>query len=74
MGLTKKQLIMVSVLLAGTLLAVLNQTFLAPALPSIMYEFGIEATTAQWLTSAYSLVEAVVIPLSAYLMGRFSTR
>lgn len=53
MGLTKKQLIMVSVLLAGTLLAVLNQTFLAPALPSIMYEFGIEATTAQWLTSAY---------------------
>ena len=33
-----------------------------------------DATTVQWLTSGYSLVEAVVIPLSAYLIGRFSTR
>ena len=28
----------------------------------------------QWLTSAYALVEAVVIPLAAWFMGRFSTR
>lgn len=65
---------MVGVLLAGTLLAVLNQTLLSPALPSIMRDLSVDATTAQWLTSGYSLVEVVIIPSSAYLIGRFSTR
>ncbi len=74
MGLTRKQLVMIAVLLSGTFLAVLNLTLLSPALPSIMVDMGVDATTVQWLTSIYSLVEAVVIPLSAYLMSRFSTR
>src|SRR5699024_11031401 len=74
MGLTRGQLTMVAVLLVGALLAVLNQTLLTPALPTIMDHLSIEATTAQWLTSGYSLVEAVVIPLNAYLLGRFSSR
>ncbi|WP_302797464.1 MDR family MFS transporter [Adlercreutzia equolifaciens] len=65
---------MVGVLLTGTLLAVLNLTMLSPALPAIMGDLGVDATTAQWLTSVYALVEAVIIPLSAYLVGRFTTR
>ena len=65
---------MVAVLLSGTLLAVLNQTLLSPALPSIMADYAIDAPTAQWLMSGYSLIEAMIIPLSAYLIGRFSTR
>ncbi len=74
MGVDRKDLVMVGVLLSGTLLAVLNQTLLSPALPAIMGSLSVDATTVQWLTSGYSLVEAVVIPLSAYLIGRFSTR
>lgn len=74
MGLTKKQYTMICVFLAGALLAVLNQTLLSPALPVIMTDMQIDATTVQWLTSGYSLVEAIIIPLSAYLLGRFSTR
>lgn len=74
LGITKRQLVMVCVLLAGTFLAVLNATLLTPALPSIMSHLGVAPTTAQWLTSGYALVEAVVIPLSAYLMGRFPMR
>lgn len=74
LGVGKKEMVMVSVLLAGTLLAVLNQTLLSPALPAIMQDLSVDATTVQWLTSGYSLVEAVIIPLSAYLIGRFSTR
>jgi DHA2 family multidrug resistance protein-like MFS transporter len=73
-GLSKSQKNMVALLLAGTFLAVLNQTLLTPALPTIMRDLSIDATTVQWLTSGYSLVEAVIIPLAAYLMGRFSTR
>lgn len=65
---------MVIVLLAGAVLVVLNQTLLSPALPSIMVHMNVDATTVQWLTSAYALVEAVVIPLAAWFMGRFSTR
>lgn len=38
-----------------------------------MDDMGVDATTAQWLTSGYSLAEAVVIPMSAYLIGRFTT-
>ena len=58
-------MVMIGVLLAGTLLAVLNQTLLSPALPAIMASLEVDATTVQWLTSGYSLVEAVIIPLSA---------
>ncbi len=74
LGVSRKDMVMVGVLLAGTLLAVLNQTLLSPALPTIMASLNVDATTVQWLTSGYSLVEAVIIPLSAYLIGRFSTR
>ena len=74
MGITRQQFIMVAVLLSGALLAVLNQTLLSPALPAIMAALEVDATTVQWLTSGYALVEAVIIPLSAYLVGRFTTR
>ena len=66
MGLARKDFVIVAVLLSGTLLAVLNQTLLSPALPAIMNGLQVDATTVQWLTSGYSLVEAVVIPLSAF--------
>ena len=74
MGLTRNQFVIVAILLAGATLVVLNQTLLSPAFPSIMADLQVDATTVQWLTSAYSLVEAIVIPLSAYLVGRFPTR
>lgn len=74
LGLTNEQRNMVMVLLCGAVLVVLNQTLLSPALPSIMEHLQVDATTVQWLTSAYALVEAVVIPLAAWFMGRFSTR
>lgn len=74
LGLSNEQRNMVVVLLCGAVLVVLNQTLLSPALPSIMQHLQVDATTVQWLTSAYALVEAVVIPLAAWFMGRFSTR
>ena len=74
LGVSRRDMVMIGVLLAGTLLAVLNQTLLSPALPTIMASLDVDATTVQWLTSGYSLVEAVIIPLSAFLIGRFTTR
>ena len=74
MGLTRKDVVQIAVLLAGCLLVVLNYTLLAPALPVIMHEMDVDETTVQWLTSIYAMVEAVVIPLNAFLLGRFSVR
>ena len=74
MGLTRHDIGQIAVLLTGCLLVVLNYTLLAPALPVIMHEMNVTETTVQWLTSVYSLVEAVIIPMNAFLLGRFSTR
>ena len=74
MGLTRHDIGQIAVLLTGCLLVVLNYTLLAPALPVIMHDMNVTETTVQWLTSVYSLVEAVVIPMNAFLLGRFSTR
>lgn len=65
LGLKKEQQQMVITLLAGAVLVVLSQTLLSPALPSIMNHLQVNATTVQWLISAYALTEAVVIPLAA---------
>lgn len=74
MGLTKREITQVAVLLFGCLLSELNYTLLAPALPVIMGELNVGETDVQWLMPVYALVEAVVIPLNAFFLGRFSTR
>lgn len=73
-GLTKEQRNMVAVLLLGAVLVVLNHTMLSPAIPPIKYDTGVTDEVAQWLTTVYSLVEAIVIPLAAWFMGRFKNK
>ena len=51
LGLTRKQTLMLVVMIFGTFIAVLNQTLVTPALPSIMVETSVDASTAQWLTT-----------------------
>lgn len=51
-----------------------TQLQLSAALPTIVSDFGISVTTGQWLTSIFQLVMGVMVPLTAYLTRRFSTR
>ena len=72
LGISKKEFLMMAVLLSGAFLAVLNATLMTPALPTIMGDMGIDSTMVQWLTSGYALTEAVVIIialLQAALIG-----
>ncbi|MCZ8515520.1 MDR family MFS transporter [Paenibacillus filicis] len=62
------------VLLIGSFVAVLNQTLLATALPRIMQDLQIDLSTAQWLTTSFMLVNGIMIPITAYLIGTYSTR
>ncbi|WP_130859183.1 MDR family MFS transporter [Gracilibacillus phocaeensis] len=65
---------MVTVMLIGAFVGLLNETLLATALPSIMGDFGIEETQVQWLTTAFLLTNGVMIPISAFLIEKFTTR
>ncbi|GLG02148.1 multidrug MFS transporter [Alicyclobacillus hesperidum subsp. aegles] len=62
------------VMLAGAFVAFLNQTLINVALPQIMDRMHISATTGDWLTTIYLLVNGIVIPITAYLIARFTTR
>lgn len=74
MGITRKQLVLVCVLIFGTFVAVLNQTVVSPMLPKVMVEMSVDASTAQWLATGFTLVNAVMIPVTAFLMDKFSLR
>lgn len=74
MGLTRKQWITLVVIVVGTFVAILNQTLVTPALPTIMEEMNIDASTGQWLTTGFTLVNAIMIPITAYLQDKFSTK
>lgn len=65
---------MVAIIIMGAFISVLNQTVMSPALPSIMRDLGITAADGQWLTSIFLLVNGLMIPVTAYLIGRFTTR
>ncbi|WNB93999.1 MDR family MFS transporter [Bacillus sp. NEB1478] len=62
------------IMILGVFVAILNETLLNVALSKIMDDFGIKPSTAQWLTTGYLLVIGVLIPVTAYLIQRFTTR
>lgn len=64
----------ITLLLISAFVVILNETILSVALPSIMADLHLEATTAQWLTTAFMLTMAVVIPITGFLIQRLSTR
>lgn len=66
--------LLVLVLIIGSFCTVLNGTLLATALPSIMRSFHISTATAEWLSTAFLLVNGVMIPVSAWLINRFGSR
>lgn len=57
-----------------TFLGNFTQLQLTSALPQIDKDFGIPLLTGQWLTSVFQLVMGIMVPLTAFLTLRFSTR
>nr|WP_245690191.1 DHA2 family efflux MFS transporter permease subunit [Sediminibacillus albus] len=62
------------ILVLGAFVAILNQTLMNIALPVMMVDLDITENTAQWLTTVFMLVNGILIPITAFLMERFSTR
>ncbi|WP_144066053.1 MDR family MFS transporter [Gordonia lacunae] len=70
----RSAVLLIGVLLVAAFVVILNETILSVALPTLMADLDITAATAQWLTSGFLLTMAIVIPITGYLMQRFTLR
>jgi DHA2 family lincomycin resistance protein-like MFS transporter len=61
-------------LLSATFVVILNETIMSVAIPKLMDDLRIDALAAQWLSTAFMLTMAVVIPITGFLLQRYSTR
>jgi len=66
--------LIIGLLLGSTFVVILNETLMGVAIPTLIVALGITASLAQWLTTAFMLTLAVVIPITGYLLQRFQTR
>lgn len=57
----------------ATFLATFNETFLNVALNPIMDDLSVGAGTVQWVTTAYMLAAAVMVPVAGFLYKKIRT-
>lgn len=62
------------IMVFGTFFGVLCSTLMNTALPTFMRVFNVNSSTVQWLTNGYTLVNAIMIPTSAYFIKKVSFR
>ncbi|GIH93045.1 MDR family MFS transporter [Planobispora siamensis] len=64
----------IRLLVLATFVVILNETILINAIPDLMGALQITAQTAQWLSTAFMLTMAAVIPITGWFLQRVSTR
>ena len=61
-------------LVAATFIVILNETVMINAIPRLMADLDVDAVAAQWLSTAFMLTMAVVIPATGWFLQRVTTR
>ena len=64
----------IGILLIAAFVVIFNETVMSVALPRLMVDLDISASTGQWLTTAFMLTMAVLIPTTGFVLQRLSTR
>ena len=64
----------ITMMKVGVFLALLAETYLNAALPSLMATFGVPRESVQWLTSLYILTMGLSVPISAFLINTRGTK
>lgn len=64
----------ITILLISGFVVILNETLMSVALPSLMQDLGVSASAGQWVTTAFLLTMAVVIPITGMLITRIPLR
>ena len=59
------------VLASANFLAVLDMTIANVSVPNIAGSLGISSSQGTWIITSYSVAEAIVVPLTGWLAGRF---
>lgn len=62
------------IVLIGAFFGYLNETLLNVALTNLMYEFSLDKTSVQWMTTGFLLVMGAFTPLTANVIQWFTTR
>lgn len=65
---------MLIILFFGAFVSFLNNSLLNVALPTIMVDLNVDYSTVQWLATGYMLVSGILVPVSAFLVTRFTNR
>ncbi|AZH78018.1 MFS transporter [Microbacterium sp. Y-01] len=71
---SRKDMRVIWLLLVAAFVAILNETTMGIAIPHLNADLGIPPELGQWLTSAFMLTMAVVIPTTGFILQRFTTR
>lgn len=74
MSSSKRAYVPIIVMMVGSFTAILNQTLMTSALPHLMLDFGVTSNTAQWLSTGFMLTNGIMIPVTAFLIQKFTTR
>lgn len=69
---TRRYILLMILLMAFT--SFTNQTMMITALPAIKNIMHVQLTTAQWLTTGYTLVIGIITPLSSNIYDKFRNR
>jgi DHA2 family lincomycin resistance protein-like MFS transporter len=69
----ERRVIMIPLLLGG-FVALLNETILNVAVPSLMASLKVSTSTVQWLSTGYMLIIGILVPVVAFLLENFTTR
>ncbi|MEV0457262.1 MDR family MFS transporter [Catellatospora methionotrophica] len=64
----------IRLLVLATFVVILNETIMINAIPNLMEALKITEQTAQWLSTAFMLTMAAVIPVTGWFLQRVSTR
>ncbi|MGP4102181.1 MDR family MFS transporter [Nonomuraea sp. KM90] len=64
----------IRLLVLATFVVILNETIMINAIPRLMVALHITEQTAQWLSTAFMLTMAAVIPITGWFLQRVSTR
>src|SRR5919106_4854166 len=63
-----------AVLITGMFMSILDLSIVNVAIPSIRTDLGADIESIQWISTAYSLTEGVMVPASAWLGARFGLK
>ncbi len=66
--------IVAAVVIFGLFMTILDSTIVNIAIPQLQNAFGADLTSVQWVLTAYTLVQGVATPLTAFLALRFGQK